>query len=373
MKHKYSKHANDNNIKKENEDYTAIHSAVVEDGTLDTSAVISANNKAIAFDKKIRPIEMIFFAVGVLLMMFEWIIGLNIMTIVGAVYMCATATAICLYVFFKKRVSLWMILGFVAVNFGIATFYIFNGADAGWGGFSTALTGFFSGDHKLWQGEGNFGTRLAGNLLICAPTFLILLGMFLTINCWKNGSVKVKTMLTRSLSVLLVAMSVVFIFTMNLRAKPKAFDMSKGESEYLGSIKKNVTSDNPNVLVILLDDLGYGDTSYNARKANLTPAFQTPNIDWIAESGLDFDNFYASYSVCSPSRFALMTGRYPYRGYADNVMYPTINTLQPFASTRLFNSFEMGGNCDGMLGDEVTIAETLKGAGYATGDRKSVV
>ena len=67
--------------------------------------------------------------------------------------------------------------------------------------------------------------------------------------------------------------------------------------------------------------------------------------------------FYSCYSVCSPARFGLLTGRYPFRGHADNVIYPTISSTTEFATTRLFNSFEMGANCDGMLGDEITIAE----------------
>ncbi|MBQ2812247.1 MAG: sulfatase-like hydrolase/transferase, partial [Clostridia bacterium] len=53
--------------------------------------------------------------------------------------------------------------------------------------------------------------------------------------------------------------------------------------------------------------------------------------------------------------------------YADNVIYPTVATLSPFAQTRIFNSIEMGNNADGMLGDEITIAETFKAAGYSTG------
>ena len=95
--------------------------------------------------------------------------------------------------------------------------------------------------------------------------------------------------------------------------------------------------------------------------------YETPNIDSIGENGLSFENFYSSYSVCSPARFACLTGRYPYRGYADNVLFPTISTFKPFAATRLFNSFEMGNNVDGMLGDEITLAETLRKAGYNTG------
>jgi arylsulfatase A-like enzyme len=62
----------------------------------------------------------------------------------------------------------------------------------------------------------------------------------------------------------------------------------------------------PNVLVILADDLGYGDlSSYGA--ADL----KSPNIDKLVAAGMRFDNFYANCPVCSPTRAALMTGRYP--------------------------------------------------------------
>src|SRR5262245_2858581 len=62
----------------------------------------------------------------------------------------------------------------------------------------------------------------------------------------------------------------------------------------------------PNVLLILADDLGYGDLScYGA--ADL----KTPNIDALVASGVRFDRFYANSPVCSPTRAALLTGRYP--------------------------------------------------------------
>jgi arylsulfatase A-like enzyme len=62
----------------------------------------------------------------------------------------------------------------------------------------------------------------------------------------------------------------------------------------------------PNILVILVDDLGYGDlSSYGATD------LQTPNIDKLVASGMRFDNFYANCPVCSPTRAALLTGRYP--------------------------------------------------------------
>ena len=62
----------------------------------------------------------------------------------------------------------------------------------------------------------------------------------------------------------------------------------------------------PNIVLILADDLGYGDlSSYGA------PDLQTPHIDRLVAEGLRFDHFYANSPVCSPTRAALMTGRYP--------------------------------------------------------------
>jgi arylsulfatase A-like enzyme len=62
----------------------------------------------------------------------------------------------------------------------------------------------------------------------------------------------------------------------------------------------------PNILLILADDLGYHDVSYYN-----TPDIRTPNIDQLCKQGMRFDNFYANSPVCSPSRASIMTGRYP--------------------------------------------------------------
>jgi arylsulfatase A-like enzyme len=62
----------------------------------------------------------------------------------------------------------------------------------------------------------------------------------------------------------------------------------------------------PNILIILADDLGYHDVSYYN-----TPDIRTPNIDELCKQGIRFDNFYANSPVCSPSRASLLTGRYP--------------------------------------------------------------
>ena len=64
----------------------------------------------------------------------------------------------------------------------------------------------------------------------------------------------------------------------------------------------------PNIILIYADDLGYGDTgAYGAM------ALQTPNIDSLAAGGLRFTDGYASSATCTPSRFALLTGMYPWR------------------------------------------------------------
>ena len=62
----------------------------------------------------------------------------------------------------------------------------------------------------------------------------------------------------------------------------------------------------PNILIILVDDLGYGDLScYGAKD------LKTPHIDALMADGMRFDSFYANCPVCSPTRAALLSGTYP--------------------------------------------------------------
>lgn len=69
---------------------------------------------------------------------------------------------------------------------------------------------------------------------------------------------------------------------------------------------QNIKSSKPNILLIFVDDLGYGDLSTMGAKD-----LQTPHIDKIFANGIKFNQFYANSSVCSPSRAALLTGKYP--------------------------------------------------------------
>ena len=317
--------------------------------------------KGIEFDKSKKVFPIIIAVIGLAMMLAMWITRLNMAAVVSVAYCCIVSALILLSLLFKKRLYLWMVVGYAASLFGIVTYFIIFGADAGFGAFTSGLAGFSTTDHPWLTGEGNFFTRLLGNLLLALPSVAALALTVVTVICAKEKAV-FQRVFSRILSFVLVLTTVAFVLTMNLRSKPNVERMWEGHDDYLGKIDNNKTkSSSPNVLFIMMDDLGYGDISANGA------IYDTPNIDRIADEGVQFVNFYSSYSVCSPSRFAALTGRYPYRGYADNVIYPTVDTISPFASTRIFNSVEMGANADGMLGDEITISEVLKSAGYATG------
>lgn len=102
----------------------------------------------------------------------------------------------------------------------------------------------------------------------------------------------------------------------------------------------------PNVVIIFMDDMGYGDLGATGH-----PTIRTPNIDRLASEGQLWTSFYVASSVCSPSRGALLTGRYPIR----------IGLAGP--RSRVFFPESKGG----LPTSEITIAEMLKTEGYATG------
>ncbi|MBM3813574.1 MAG: sulfatase [Acidimicrobiia bacterium] len=96
----------------------------------------------------------------------------------------------------------------------------------------------------------------------------------------------------------------------------------------------------PNIIVIYCDDLGYGDVGCYGS------SLRTPNIDRLANEGTRFTHFYSGNPVCSPSRAALLTGRYPVRAGVPRVLFPRDTT--------------------GLPDSEVTIAQMLKKANYRT-------
>ncbi len=318
------------------------------------------DKKKITLDTSKKAFPIILMVIGLGVMIAQLVTRLNLVNLVSLLYCCIMSAVILLSLIIKKKVYAPMIFGYAFSAVGMIIFHIIFGTDAGFGAFiSSAAAGWSSAENALFAGEGSFFTRLLGNILLALPAAACLWGLFFVAkkDCAKTAVKKVGSF---ALSILLMLTSVLAVLTGNLRTKPVAERLREGHDDYLKKVDK-AKSESPNVLFILMDDMGYGDTSLNGA------IYDTPNMDSIGENGLNFTNFYSGYSVCSPARFATLTGRYPYRGYADNVIYPTVQTITPFAQTRVYNSFEMGNNVDGMLGDEITIAEVFQSAGYATG------
>ncbi len=103
------------------------------------------------------------------------------------------------------------------------------------------------------------------------------------------------------------------------------------------------SEDKPNIVLIFIDDMGYGDIGPFGNTTN-----KTPNLDRMAQEGNVLTQFYVSNTMCTPSRSALMTGTYAHRiGMDGDVCFP--------------------GERRGLNPDEFTIAEALKSVGYRTG------
>jgi arylsulfatase A-like enzyme len=111
----------------------------------------------------------------------------------------------------------------------------------------------------------------------------------------------------------------------------------------------------PNVVIIFTDDQGYQDVGCYG-----SPLIRTPHLDRMAAEGVRFTDFYVGASVCSPSRAALMTGCYPQR-ISMNVFEREVNGVLQGGGVVLFQNSPRG-----LHPDELTLAESLKGQGYAT-------
>ncbi len=102
--------------------------------------------------------------------------------------------------------------------------------------------------------------------------------------------------------------------------------------------KPNQTHTKPNIILCMADDLGWGDVGFNGNSI-----IHTPNLDEMAESGIQFNRFYSGSAVCSPTRGSCLTGRNPYR-------YGVYTA-----------------NKGHLKKEEVTLPEIFKEMGYATG------
>jgi arylsulfatase A len=106
-------------------------------------------------------------------------------------------------------------------------------------------------------------------------------------------------------------------------------------------------AERPNFVIIMVDDMGYaGPSSYG------NPHYKTPEIDLLAEEGMLFTDFHSSAPVCSPTRAGLLTGRYQQRTGVEAIVHPY--SQHPV-------------HYQGLQREEITFAEALQDAGYATG------
>lgn len=105
----------------------------------------------------------------------------------------------------------------------------------------------------------------------------------------------------------------------------------------------------PNIVLIMSDDAAYSEFGFSAALNNRTTINETPNLDALAQQSVIASQAYSAYSLCSPTRAGLLTGQYQQRyGYEDNIS-------NDFTSTQ------------GLVDQQVTIAERLKPLGYTTG------
>ena len=119
--------------------------------------------------------------------------------------------------------------------------------------------------------------------------------------------------------------------------------------QFLICLSYSALADRPNIILVFIDDMGWGDFSCFGNKAA-----KTPHIDRLAKEGLRFDQFYVNSPICSPSRVAISTGQYPQRW-----------KITSYLSNRDHNNKR--GMAQWLDPKAPMLARSLKNAGYATG------
>ena len=125
------------------------------------------------------------------------------------------------------------------------------------------------------------------------------------------------------------------------------------KADYLASIARAAPQNAPDLVIILFDDLGYGDVGFTGNQM-----IATPHMDKLAANGLVLENYYAPAPVCSPSRAAMLTGRVAPRAGLTHV---------PFPSGTIFDRLNrFFGNPVRLPREEILIADILHAVGYET-------
>lgn len=129
------------------------------------------------------------------------------------------------------------------------------------------------------------------------------------------------------------------------------------KNNYLNQVAVNsaetASTERPNIIFMVLDDMGYGDLSSYGSKA-----IQTPNIDALANSGLKLTNYYTAAPSSTPSRASMMTGRYPQKSGLIGVVWPEGHPLNNMLKLIDLTTY--------MPEDEILLPEIMKASGYQT-------
>ncbi len=175
----------------------------------------------------------------------------------------------------------------------------------------------------------------------------------------KNDNNKTRLRILRVFLIILVSVILIkSIATVFINKKGR--DMRIGsDEEYLKTVNP-VDENSPNIIVILVDDMGLGDLSIYGQDA-----ISTPNIDALAENGMLATNYYTPSPISSPSRAGLLTGRYPTRSLSPNVFMDTDTAFSPTGILmKLIGGYSYG--VDGIPEDEILLSEVLQQAEYET-------
>ena len=125
------------------------------------------------------------------------------------------------------------------------------------------------------------------------------------------------------------------------------------KNAYLAALPRAVSSLSPDIVVILFDDLGYGDVGFTGNRS-----IRTPYMDALAENGVVMTNYFSPAPVCSPSRAAMLTGRMAPRNGLTAVPFPSGSLIDQV--NRFF------GNPVRLPREEIIIPEVLKATGFHT-------
>ena len=295
------------------------------------------NTKKPALPKKFSIFTVCYAVVAYAFMIVMWATGWNFFPLVAVVFAAVSALLILISVVKWNKMPVFLWVAYLVLIVGTVLFHLGHSAES-------------------------FGKSLWWNLVLTiAPISLAVVIKLVKIEGKK------KKVAMAVCAGLMAATSMVYFLFMNLRLNPTVERLWEGHDDYLNSLDPSkAEADAPNVLFILMDDMAYADISSYSYMAEGEATINTPNIDSIAENGIFMENFYASAPVCTPSRFTALTGRYASRGYIDNVIFPTVVDGPTFSPTHFINPYQFLHNVDGILGDEITIAEALDEMGYDT-------